>query len=343
MATRGAGQNSTYYGKIEDLVLSQRMVTPQGVIETFDFPRAAMGPDLNQILTGSEGTFGILTAVTLKLHRFLPENRKHFAFLFHSWQDSLEAAREIMQCEAGFPSVLRLSDPEETQVALKMFGIDGTLTDHLLVRLGYQPWQRCLALGWTEGERGHAGLLARKIYAIAKSYHAFNLTFSGAARHWESGRYRDPYMCDDLSDHGILIDTLECAVLWSTLPQVYERVRSYIKSHPQTICMSHLSHAYPQGANLYFIFIRKQTNLNDYLQFKYSVLEEIRQSGAALSHHHGIGKQTAPWFAEAMGSMRMGVLQALKGYFDPRAIMNPGGTLGLDMNEEQASKKWDCS
>lgn len=104
--------------------------------------------------------------------------------------------------------------------------------------------------------------------------------------------------------------------------------------------MTHLSHAYPQGGNLYFIFIAKMDTIKEYLALQYGILGKIQESGAAMSHHHGVGKQTSPWLEGQIGSAQMDVIRALKTHFDPNNIMNPGGTLGLDMSAEQAGKTW---
>ncbi len=124
VVTRGAGQNSTYYGKIEDIVTEQKYATPIGNITTSRYPREATGPSLNQIMMGSEGTFGVLTDVTLRVFRLTKENRRNFSFMFKTWQDGMDATREMMQCEAGFASVFRLSDAEETNVMMDLYGVD---------------------------------------------------------------------------------------------------------------------------------------------------------------------------------------------------------------------------
>lgn len=340
VVTRGAGQNSTYYGKIEDLVLSQEYVTPIGVLRTPNFPRSATGPDFDQIMIGSEGTFGVLTAVTLKVFKYRPKNTTRFSFLFKNWQDAHTAYREVMQGEFGFPSVFRLSDPEETDTALRMYHIHNSPADTLLRWLGYLPMQRCLLIASADGDQGATRLIKRKTTHICRKHAAFPLSLFGVTKMWEHSRFSDPYMRDDLMDFGILIDTLECAVRWSQLPIVHQEVRAVVKTRPQAICMTHISHAYPQGANLYFIFIIRYKGINDYLTLQYSVLEAIQKSGAAMSHHHGIGKQTAPWLADQIGSECMDTLRVLKNHFDPNHIMNPGGTLGLDMNNTQREKRW---
>jgi len=340
VVTRGAGQNSTYYGKIEDIVLSQEYVTPQGVLQTPGFPRCATGPDFDQIMMGSEGCFGILTSVTLRVFHYDPQNTRRFSFLFHNWEEAQAAVREVMQGEFGLPSVFRLSDPEETDVALRMYHIHGTLADKALRRLDYQPMQRCLLLGSADGDAANTRLVARKIAAVAGRYRAFTLTPFQVTRRWEKSRFTDPYMREDLMDFGILIDTLECAVTWQQVPEVHARVREFVKNRPQTICMTHLSHSYPQGTNLYFIFIARIQNIDEYLTLQYGILETMQKSGAAMSHHHGIGKQTGSWLEGQIGSPCMDILRALKQHFDPNNILNPGGTLGLDMNLDQRQKRW---
>ena len=108
-----------------------------------------------------------------------------------------------------------------------------------------------------------------------------------------------------------------------------------LKSRPNTMCMTHMSHFYPQGANLYFIFQAKMDSIDEYLEYQYGIMDHIQKAGASMSHHHGIGKMTAPWLEAQIGHNEMEVYRALKEHFDPDHIMNPGGTLGLDLPEEQ--------
>jgi alkyldihydroxyacetonephosphate synthase len=340
VVTRGAGQNSTYYGKIEDMVIAQEYVTPLGNFKTGEFPRAATGPDFDQIMIGSEGTFGVLTSVTLRVCHHDPASTRRYSYLFKDWDEARKACREIMQAEFGFPSVFRLSDPEETDVAMRTYHIHNTAADHILRRLGYQPMQRCLLLGTIDGDADFSKLVQRKLHHICRQHGAFTLTPFGITQAWEKSRFTDPFMREDLMDHGILIDTLECGVSWAQMGEVHSQVRAFVKRRPRTICMTHLSHAYPQGANLYFIFIARIRDINEYLKLQYGILEAIQKSGAAISHHHGIGKQTAPWLEENIGKPAMKVLRALRDHFDPHHILNPGGTLGLDMSEIQKKKKW---
>jgi alkyldihydroxyacetonephosphate synthase len=340
VVTRGAGQNSTYYGKIEDLVLSQEYITPKGMLHTPAYPRCATGPDFNQIMIGSEGAFGVLSEVTLKVHKYLPGNTRRFSFLFKTWEDAYTAYREVLQGEFGLPSVFRLSDPEETDTAMRIYHIHDTPADSLLRSLGYQPMQRCILLGSADGDGAYTSLVKRKTTHICRKHDAVVLSPFDVTSMWERSRFTDPYMREDLMDFGILIDTLECAVTWDMLPRAHAEVRKAAKSRPGTICMTHISHAYPQGANLYFIFVIKYQSIDDYLLLQYSILDAIQASGAAMSHHHGIGKQTAPWLEGQIGKPCMDVLRTLKAHFDPQNLMNPGGTLGLDLSEVQQAKRW---
>lgn len=333
VVTRGAGQNSTYYGKAEDLVLSQEYVTPVGAIRTVDVPAYATGPNLDQIMIGSEGAFGVLVAVTLKVFRYQPENTRRFSFIFPDWPRAVDAAREIMQAEIGFPSVFRLSDPEETDVAFKLYGVEGTPIDTLVSLRGFKKGERCLMLGTVDGDAAYTSMVKRRLRSACRA-HGGMYTTGLITKKWEHGRFADPYMREDLQDFGVLIDTLECATSWDQLLHVHQYVRAYVKSRPKTVCMTHMSHCYPQGANLYFIFIARM-DANEFAKFHGGLLDAIQASGATMSHHHGIGKMTAPWLEGQLGNNELEVFRALKRHFDPRNVMNPGGTLALDLPDEE--------
>ena len=330
--TRGSGQNSTYYGCITDIVLSQKYATPKGTVTTSHYSREATGPNLNQIMMGSEGTFGVLTEVTLKVFRYMPENRKRFSFMFHDWETAMDAAREMMQKECGFSSVFRLSDPEETHLMLRLYNVDDTPLSPMLNCCGFKDMERCLFLGFTEGEKGYSRNVYRNIRKIALKHGALGLT-GFVCKSWEKGRFNDPYLRDTLMDFGIVTDTLECTVNWSNMAKVHEEVRKVCHALPHTVVTTHMSHCYPQGANLYFIFITPMTDAEEFRRYHATILDAILKSGAALSHHHGIGKMFAPWLESYLGKTEYGVLRALKDYFDPENLMNPGGTLGLDLTE----------
>jgi alkyldihydroxyacetonephosphate synthase len=335
-ATRGAGQNSTYFGKIEDLVLAQEMVTPAGVLRTGAFPAAATGPDTDQLLLGSEGAFGVLSELTLRVFRRTAEPRR-FSYLLPDWAAALGAAREILQDQAGQPSLFRLSDPEETGLLLATHRLDHPLAAALLNRLGLRPGSRCLLLGSTEGEPGFARNLARRIGRICRRAGA--LPAGGLpVRAWERGRFLDPYLRDDLLDLGIRVDTLECAAGWDALARVRRAVRAHCAARPRTLCLTHLSHGYAQGASLYFTFVTAPEAEAEpgpdpaagTRAFQAGILELLVAQGATLSHHHGIGRMAAPFMEAHLGPVQMDLFRAIKHQLDPQNLMNPGGTLGLD-------------
>lgn len=335
ISTLGSGQASSYYGDAYDLVISQKYITPTGNFTTLNYPATATGPKVNDIMKGSEGTFGVLVQLTLKIYKYMPENRKRFGFIFPTFQNAINAGREISQGEFGMPAVFRISDEEETHIGLKLYGVDGTILDKAMQLRGFKPMKRCLFLGTSEGEKHFTINVKRQVKKICRKHGGMYI--SGLpAKMWEPGRYKDPYLREDLQDYGILIDTLETTVKWDNLHHVHSEVRKFIKSHPETICMTHSSHFYPQGTNLYFIFIMKENGVDNYIRFQEGVINSISKSGGSLSHHHGVGKMIAPWMNIHLGKEQMNILRALKKHFDPNNIMNPGGQLGLDLK----SKNW---
>jgi alkyldihydroxyacetonephosphate synthase len=145
---------------------------------------------------------------------------------------------------------------------------------------------------------------------------------------WEHGRYTDPYMREDLLDYGIIIDTLETSVKWDNIHHVHQSVRDHVKKRNHIICMSHCSHFYPQGTNLYFIFIMKLLTPDKYRKFLTGVIDSIVKAGGSLSHHHGVGRLLSPWMEKYTGKREMDILRSIKKELDPKNIMNPGN-MGL--------------
>ncbi len=331
VVTRGAGQASTGYGKIEDMVLSMRVVTPRGIIETKDYPAAAIGPDIDQIFIGSEGAFGVVTQVTMKIRRFRPDNTSYTSFVFHDFESSINAMREIMQSEFGRPHLFRISDHEETDVAFRMGNKDGSIADRVLQVLGYKPMKRCLMFATVEGDEDYTQFVVKKMKKVAKRHGGFH-SGESPTRKWLEQRYSSAYMREPMMDMGIMIDTIETAVNWENLLPLWQTVRDYIKSRPNTVCMVHISHVYENGANLYFVFISpiaRGNDVDDFVNFQKGLIETIHANGGSLSHHHGIGKILGPWMKEEIGETGLGLLQAIKNQCDPEGIINPGGTLGL--------------
>lgn len=321
--TLGSGQQSSYYGDAGDLVLGVEIISPSGTIITKDYPATATGPKILDLIKGSEGSLGIVVALTWKIFKHQPKNRQYFSFIFPNWNAAVNASREISQGEFGMPAVFRISDAEETHHGLKIYGIENTAIDTLMKFRGFKPMERCLFLGTADGDKHFAKNIKSKVKKICRKHGGMNLT-SYPVKKWEPGRYRDPYLREDLMDYGILIDTLETSVNWDNLHEVHQKCRSFIKKRPDTICMTHASHFYPQGTNLYFIFIIKEDDVVAYRKFQEGIIDQIEKSGGSLSHHHGVGRMIAKWMPQHLGEKQMDVLSAIKQHFDPNNIMNPG-------------------
>ncbi len=331
VAARSAGQASTGYGKIEDIVLALRVITPSGIIETKDFPATAEAWDLNKIFIGSEGTLGVITSVTLKIRKYRPENTAFASFVFKDFKSATQSMRKIMQAGFGFPHLFRLSDPVETATAFKIKGFDNSFSDRFLKMKGYRPGERCLMFVSIEGDKDYTHLLQKKIKKIARQSGGF---YSGEkpVKEWLKQRYESAYLRDPLMDAGVMTDTVETSVNWDNLLNLWTNVRNYLESREKTHVMAHISHVYENGANLYFTFLspmKQGDEMTDYLNYHCGLIDAIHNNGGSLSHHHGIGRALAPWMEKEMGETAMGLLQAIKDNLDPKGILNPGNTLGL--------------
>ncbi|MCU0377864.1 MAG: FAD-binding oxidoreductase [Bacteroidales bacterium] len=331
VAARGAGQASTGYGKIEDMVVALRVVTPAGVIETKDYPRTAQGWDLFRLFIGSEGTLGVITEITLSIHNYNPANRVSAAFIFRSFEQAVEVMRKAMQSEYGKPHLFRISDPEETDIAFQTGGFDNSLSDKVLRRIGFLPGERCLMFVTVEGETDYNRFVLKKIKKTAREGRGMFIGKSPVKK-WLDQRYSSAYIRDPLMDLGIMTDTLETAVTWESLMKVWSSARAYVKKRPKTVFMVHISHVYENGANLYFTFLspmEKGNEQDDFSAFHSGLVDTIVNNGGSLSHHHGVGRVLAPWMESHLGENSMKAFNAIKRHFDPQNIMNPGGTLGL--------------
>jgi alkyldihydroxyacetonephosphate synthase len=331
VAAKGAGQASTGYGKIEHMVLSLKVVTPSGVIETKTYPASAQGWDLYQIFIGSEGTLGIITEITMKIHKYRPEDTQYASYIFRNFESAVSAMRLAMQSGIGVPHLFRISDPEETEIAFKTMDFEGTLGDKFLNILDYKSGKRCLMFVAVEGSKSYTKQVKSSIAKITKKNGAFPLG-AKPTKKWLDQRYSSAYLRDPLMDLGIMTDTLETAVMWENLISLWKSVRAYLKKRDKIVVMVHISHVYKNGANLYFTFLspmKKGDELKDYEEFHKGIIETIRANNGSLSHHHGVGRTLAPWMEKELGKESMELMKAIKNQLDPNGIMNPGNTLGL--------------
>jgi len=335
IATRAAGGLSNRYGKIDDLVVGLRLVAPAGTLDLKALPNEAHGPDLKEIALGSEGILGIVTRATVRIHP-IPQARRFASRLFRSFTDGLAALRGMAR-EGALPDMTYLSDEEETRFVAANEGLrhDGrggsgrSLALRILSARGFSLSQGSLLLMGFEGSRERVSHRRRRALGFARR--AANLG-PGPAHRWHSERFEMPYLRDSLLDHGILVDTVETAASWSRLPGVYEAGRKALQealwaSSGAGLVLCHASHVYADGVSLYFTFLGRQREGAELAQWegvKAAVTRAFVDAGGALSHHHGIGADHAPYLGRMIGEDGLVVLHALKRELDPEGIMNPG-------------------
>ena len=340
IATRAAGQLSQRYGKIEEMVEWLRVVTPQGVIETRHVPASAAGPSIKEMLIGSEGAFGVITQATVRL-RPLPAVRDYRGLLFRSFADGVAALRAMMQSEHP-PAMARLSDEAETRAYLALSPpsrsraarLKQAVGKRLMARRGIELRGACLMILGCEGDEDNVPVDLDAALTICAAHGAFHLGRS-PGRAWYAERFALPYLRDILLDHGLLVDTLETATTWDNLLPLYEAVGEAIAGAidaegVKPLVMCHVSHAYTDGASLYFTFLARQVEGREIAQWeliKRRATETIMQHGGTLSHHHGVGSDHRPWLEREHGSLGLAALRALKRTFDPYGVMNPGKLL----------------
>ncbi len=338
IATRGAGLASTKYGKIEDMTVSVRVATPRGVIETRNVPATAAGPSLLQLLIGSEGTLGVITQATMRVHR-LPKASDYRALLFKSLADGVTAAREMLQADTHcVPATLRLSDEDETRSFFALReetrgwkGMAERVEVWGLNALGYSFERGALMILGFEGSRDAVSADQSRGLAVCRAHGAFDLGH-GVARAWLRDRYETPYLRDVLMDHGILVDTLETATPWENLERLHGKLAAAIaeatkSTGSRALVMTHVSHCYRDGASLYVTFLARMAQGEEIAQWesiKRAATECIMANGGTLSHHHGIGYEHAPWMQDEIGARGLDALRAVKATLDPGNVMNPG-------------------
>ena len=308
LACRGAGQYSTRYGKIEDMVVGLDVVLADGrLVTTGGAPRSASGPDLNQLFVGSEGTLGIITAARLRLHP-VPPAEGRAAYGFSSWDAGVEACRRILR-RGATPAVLRLYDEAESQ---RSHGTDGSVA---------------VLLALDEAEQS---IVDATMAIVAEECRGAQELDIALVDRWLVHR-NDVSALEALIRKGFVVDTLEIAGAWSRVPAIYRAATKALLGVPHTrVATAHLSHSYGDGACLYFTFAATPPEAE--VETTYNALwnagaRAVLAAGGNLSHHHGVGLNRDRFVAEALGSA-WPVLEAVKAALDPTGILNPG-KLGL--------------
>ena len=332
IAARSAGQFSDRYGKAEDFLAAARVATPHGTWSTPTVPASAAGPDLNQLIAGSEGGLGVITEATVRV-RPQPAHERTAMVLFRSFHDGLAAARHLRQAD-GLPlAMIRLSDADETRFLLRFRGGGSSsplrrLLKRWLNARGYTE-APCLMLVTLAGSAGQVARGAARVLGIVQSAGG---AFAGPYGDWRAGHYAMPYLRDDLMDRGIGVDTMETATHWSNVAPLHQAVRTAVANHAaehgfRCIVLAHTSHSYPDGACLYITLIFPMDQAQPVAQWralKTDISEAIVAHDGTISHHHGVGRDHRSWMHEEKGAVGLDVLRAAKGRIDPDGFLNPG-------------------
>lgn len=333
IATRSSGQQSLRYGRIEHLFAGGQIISPAGtLLLPANFPASAAGPDLREMVLGSEGRLGIITEATVRI-RPLPEKEAFLAIFFPDFESGFTTAREIVQSGLSL-SLLRLSTPVETRTTLAMAGhafLINMLEKYLSMRGTGE--NKCLLLLGSAGDDTAVKRAHKEAIAIAGQQKG---VYAGQrfGKLWHKNRFKTPYLRNALWEAGYAIDTLETATSWSGVQPLLSAIEEALAgalgdSEERIHVFTHLSHLYPYGSSIYvqYIFRITDTPAATYLRWqklKSAASEAIIHHGGTISHQHGIGLDHRPYLAAEKGALGIAALQALVQTFDPQGIMNPG-------------------
>ncbi|WP_405605343.1 FAD-binding oxidoreductase [Streptomyces sp. NBC_01410] len=319
-AARSSGQASAGYGRFDEMVLGLTVATPEGTWEAGRAPRSAAGPDLRQLILGSEGALGVITSVTVRI-RPLPSTRIYEGWRFASFEAGAAALRTLAQ-DGPRPTVLRLSDETETFVGLaqpdKIGNSDAPAAAGCMAIAGFE--------GTAENTADSRARAREVLLACGGEY-----VGEEPGDRWAHGRYNAPYLRDALLDAGAFAETLETAGFWSALPALYDAVRQALTAAltdggTPPLVMCHISHVYENGASLYFTVVSAQGDdpVAHWAPAKQAANDAILASGGTISHHHGVGTDHRDWYTEEIGPVGVRILQAVKAEIDPAGVLNPG-------------------
>jgi len=329
-ATRSAGQSSSGYGRFDDMVSAVRLLAPAGELRTLETPHTAAGPSLRELVVGSEGVLGVIPEVTVRV-RPAPAVRRYEGWMAESFEAGAEIVRALAQ-GPGLPDVMRVSDEEETRASLALSGPRGIAGALFGRYLGLRRRRDgCLIVVGVEGDEES---VARRRALTVRELRRGGAAYLGqaAGRSWEHGRFQGPYLRDTLIGAGAIVETLETSHTWARLGALRAAVGGAIRDALTAqgtpgLVLCHLSHAYADGASLYYTFIARSRHgeeLEQWRAVKRAASEAIVASGGTITHHHAVGRDHAPYMEAEVGALGVDALRAVKERLDPTGIMNPG-------------------
>jgi alkyldihydroxyacetonephosphate synthase len=339
VATRSSGMQSDKYGDIADITRGLRMVRPGTVVELRPLPSTSTGPSVREMIIGSEGRLGVITEVTVQVHR-QPEVREVQAYFFPTWEAGLAAMHDISESDAA-PSITRVSDARESGFSLATRkaskGVSGAAQSVLMSVLKRRGWdleKLCLSFIGYEGSASHVSYEKKLVGAIVKKHGGIGVG-KGPGALYDQKKFDTPYLRDFLLDRGAAADVSETAAPWSRLQEVYDATRTAADAAYAALgihgwIMCHLSHSYHSGACLYFTFafVHGDDPIGQYEVVKSSIQQAFQDAGGTLSHHHGVGVEHAPWMEQDISAGGVALMQGLFDSADPAGLFNPGKVLG---------------
>ena len=338
VATRSSGMQSDKYGDISDIARGMRVVMPGKVLEIRPLPHTSTGPSVREMVLGSEGRLGVITEVTVQVHR-IPEVRLILGYLFPSWEAGLAAMQEISTSDAH-PSITRVSDAKETAFSFATRKKSGRISISSLIskgmmkvlqRRGWKLDEVCLSFIGYEGGKAHVARQKAIVKDIV-SRHGGIVVGKGPGELYDQKKFDTPYIRDFLLDRGAIGDVSETAAPWSKLLPLYTNVlaaaeKVYAHLGVAGWIMCHLSHSYHSGACLYFTFAFKHDGvdpLGQYEPLKNAIQQAFVDSGGTLSHHHAVGTEHAAWLEQDVSAAGVHMIDGLFTAMDPGRNLNPG-------------------
>jgi alkyldihydroxyacetonephosphate synthase len=332
VVTRSSGQQSRHFGRIEQLFAGGEVVTPRGILNFPPFPASAAGPDLRQILLGSEGRMGVLTRVTVKISR-LPEKDDVYGIFFPTWEQGKDAVKAIAGADIPF-SMSRLSNPTETITNLALAGHERqiSLLRHYLRLRGLRDQKACMCLIGFTGSRRMTSAARADAFAIVRQNKGISVGKT-MGKAWKKNRFRSAYLRNTLWDLGYAVETIETAVTWdkvtATMQAVEKAITNALAVRDERVhVFTHLSHVYPTGSSIYTTFLfrlydRPQATLEAWKSIKQSASQTIVEAGGTISHQHGVGKDHRQYLSAEKGTIGISTLKEVFNHLDPKQQMNP--------------------
>ena len=337
VATRSAGMQSDRYGKIEDMVISLRMVTPSGTIVTRTVPKSSNGIDVRHLCIGSEGILGVITEVVVQVHR-RPKYEDWYGWLFPDFESGISAIHEC-QRKNCMPTVTRLNDPKKTALSFAFKSpksgfkeaIGKVVKWYIGSVRGIDLKSCCLMVVKFEGDYDAFHMRRRDVSAIYRKRGGVCLG-AEPGRSFAKVKFDFPHLRDYVMDRNIMADVSETATTWTNLLKLYENGVADIEDAIRDTGVApwigcHVSHSYHTGASLYFTFgclQCKGREIEQYLYVKKAAEDAFLKNGGTLSHHHAVGTEHLPWVEDDISATGVKAVQALKEGLDPNGIMNPG-------------------